>query len=142
MDAPEHLSPSAASVPPSTSSDRASPESSNANGREFDPTPVPDEYASQEPGSPARSNGTTSPSVAPLQTTSESSKATSRKTKAKTPVHLPEPLQALPASTPLPDLTDFNLRSEQLRNPLFVAISKVLIVYGNAWQSANDLVGK
>ncbi|KAF9426329.1 hypothetical protein BGZ94_006664 [Podila epigama] len=57
------------------------------------------------------------------------------------PLHLPGPLPALPATAPLPDLEDFNLRREQLRNPLFVAISKVLIVYGNAWQSATDLVG-
>lgn len=57
------------------------------------------------------------------------------------PMRLSGPLPALPSSTPLPDLEDFNLRREQLKNPLFVAISKVLIVYGNAWQSATDLVG-
>ncbi|KAF9133654.1 Protein phosphatase 1L [Mortierella sp. 14UC] len=141
MDTSEPLSPSTTSAPRSASPDRASPvSSSHANDRESDPAQAPDEHSPQAPGSPARSNGVTPPPVAPVQTTSESSKTTSRKTKAKAPVHLPEPLQALPASTPLPDLTDFNLRSEQLRNPLFVAISKVLIVYGNAWQSANDLV--
>lgn len=66
-----------------------------------------------------------------------------KKKKAKgLPMRLSGPLPALPSSTPLPDLEDFNLRREQLKNPLFVAISKVLIVYGNAWQSATDLVGK
>lgn len=66
-----------------------------------------------------------------------------KKKKAKgLPMRLTGPLPALPSSTPLPDLEDFNLRREQLKNPLFVAISKVLIVYGNAWQSATDLVGK
>ncbi|KAG0092507.1 Protein phosphatase 1L [Podila epicladia] len=64
-----------------------------------------------------------------------------KKKKAKgLPMRLTGPLPALPSSTPLPDLEDFNLRREQLKNPLFVAISKVLIVYGNAWQSATDLV--
>ncbi|KAF9584437.1 hypothetical protein BGW38_006454 [Lunasporangiospora selenospora] len=57
-------------------------------------------------------------------------------------VRLPGPLPALPKSTPLPYLEDFQLLPEQLKNPLFIAISKVLLVYGNAWQSANDLVGR
>ncbi|KAF9899095.1 hypothetical protein BX616_003286 [Lobosporangium transversale] len=59
---------------------------------------------------------------------------------AASPSQLPEPLAALPASTKLPDLEDFNLRAEQTKNPLFVAICKVLLVYGNHWQSAMDLV--
>ncbi|KAF9173711.1 Protein phosphatase 1L [Mortierella sp. AD010] len=63
-----------------------------------------------------------------------------RKPKGPPPMQLPEPLAALPPSTRLPDLEDFNLRAVQLKNPLFVAICKVLIVYGNAWQSAMDLV--
>ncbi|KAF9921326.1 Protein phosphatase 1L [Linnemannia zychae] len=141
MDTPEPQSPSTTSVPRSTSPDQASRASSSPL-HESDPTHVSDEQIPRGPASPAGSNGTSVPSTAPIETTSESSKAPSRKkkTKAVVPVHLPEPLQALPTSTPLPDLTDFNLRAEQLRNPLFVAISKVLIVYGNAWQSANDLV--
>ncbi|KAF9181079.1 Protein phosphatase 1L [Haplosporangium sp. Z 767] len=67
-------------------------------------------------------------------------KKKSKATGSGTPVRPPAPLPALPNTTPLPDLEDFNLKPEQLRNPLFVAISKVLIVYGNAWQSATDLV--
>ncbi|KAG0261777.1 Protein phosphatase 1L [Mortierella polycephala] len=67
-------------------------------------------------------------------------KKKSKATGSGTPVRPPAPLPALPSTTPLPDLEDFNLKTEQLRNPLFVAISKVLIVYGNAWQSATDLV--
>jgi hypothetical protein len=148
MITPEPLSPSTASAPRSTSPDQANPGSSrHPPNNESDPAQVPDERTSQEPGSPGGSIGATTPSVAPAEAASELSKAPSRKKKSKAavtappPVQLHEPLQALPVSTPLPDLTDFNLRSEQLRNPLFVAISKVLIVYGNAWQSANDLVG-
>ncbi|KAG0317156.1 Protein phosphatase 1L [Linnemannia gamsii] len=147
MITPEPLSPSTASAPRSTSPDQANPGSSrHPPNNESDPAQVPDERTSQEPGSPGGSIGATTPSVAPAEAASELSKAPSRKKKSKAavtappPVQLHEPLQALPVSTPLPDLTDFNLRSEQLRNPLFVAISKVLIVYGNAWQSANDLV--
>ncbi|KAG9065762.1 Protein phosphatase 1L [Linnemannia hyalina] len=146
-DTPEPLSPSTTSAPRPASPDPASlARSSHPLNNKSDPAQVPDERTSQEPGSPGGYNGATTPSAAPVEATSESSKASSRKKKAKSvaaalpPVQLHEPLQALPASTPLPDLTDFNLRSEQLRNPLFVAISKVLIVYGNAWQSANDLV--
>lgn len=148
-DTPEPLFPSTISAPRSTSPNQASPASSiHPHNDKSDPAQVPDERTSQEPGSPGGSNGAITPSTPPAEATSESSKAPSRKKKAKAvaaappPVQLHEPLQALPVSTPLPDLTDFNLRSEQLRNPLFVAISKVLIVYGNAWQSANDLVGK
>ncbi|KAF9201075.1 Protein phosphatase 1L [Haplosporangium sp. Z 27] len=63
-----------------------------------------------------------------------------RKPKGPPPMQLPEPLTALPTSTKLPDLDDFNFRAVQLKNPLFVAICKVLIIYGNAWQSAMDLV--
>ncbi|KAG0052276.1 hypothetical protein BGZ83_002782 [Gryganskiella cystojenkinii] len=67
-----------------------------------------------------------------------------KKKKVKQPVplpaHLPGPLTRLPNTTTLPELEDFNLLPEQMKNPLFVAISKILIVYGNAWQSANDLV--
>ncbi|KAF9280412.1 Protein phosphatase 1L [Linnemannia elongata] len=146
-DTPEPLFPSTISAPRSTSPNQASPASSiHPHNDKSDPAQVPDERTSQEPGSPGGSNGAITPSTPPAEATSESSKAPSRKKKAKAvaaappPVQLHEPLQALPVSTPLPDLTDFNLRSEQLRNPLFVAISKVLIVYGNAWQSANDLV--
>ncbi|KAG0370547.1 hypothetical protein BC939DRAFT_532138 [Gamsiella multidivaricata] len=51
-----------------------------------------------------------------------------------------EQLSPLPRSTALPDLADFNLRPMQYRNPVFSAICKVLILYGNAWQSASDLV--
>ncbi|KAG0201569.1 hypothetical protein BGX28_005659 [Mortierella sp. GBA30] len=72
-----------------------------------------------------------------------SSSSTQKKSKSSAQAQsfsLSGPLPALPSTTPLPDLEDFNLRPEQLRNPLFVAISKVLLVYGNAWQSANDLV--
>ncbi|KAG0267057.1 hypothetical protein DFQ27_009204 [Actinomortierella ambigua] len=65
---------------------------------------------------------------------------TSSKPATVVPVRLPGPLTALSKSTPLPDLSNFNLLPEQLKNPLFVAISKTLIVYGNAWQSATDLV--
>lgn len=149
MDSLEPLSSFTALAPRSTPSNQASPgSSSHLPNNEADPAQVTDELTSQEPGSPGGSNGAATPSAAPVEATSESSKAPSRKKKSKAvaaappPVQLHEPLQALPVSTPLPDLTDFNLRSEQLRNPLFVAISKVLIVYGNAWQSANDLVGK
>lgn len=148
-DTSQPLSPSTTSAPRSTSPDHASPaNSSHPYNNKPDPVQVPDERTSQEPGSPGGSNAATAPSAVPVDTTTESPKAPSRKKKSKAvaaappPVQLHEPLQALPVSTPLPDLTDFNLRSEQLRNPLFVAISKVLIVYGNAWQSANDLVGK
>ncbi|KAG0207930.1 Protein phosphatase 1L [Mortierella sp. NVP41] len=143
MDIPEPQSPSTTSPPRSASPDQSSPvSSSQPHDHESDSAQVPDEQASQEPGSPAASNGATTPSAAPAESTSDASKAASRKKKSKaaTPVHLPAPLPALPTSTALPDLEDFNFRSEQLRNPLFVAISKVLIVYGNAWQSANDLV--
>ncbi|KAF9436741.1 hypothetical protein BGZ76_003098 [Entomortierella beljakovae] len=63
-----------------------------------------------------------------------------KKSKGQPQIQLPGPLTALPTSTKLPDLEDFNLRAVQLKNPLFVAICKVLIVYGNAWQSAMDLV--
>ncbi|KAG0223039.1 hypothetical protein BGW41_005755, partial [Actinomortierella wolfii] len=67
---------------------------------------------------------------------------TSSKPAPAMPVRLPGPLTALPKNTPLPDLSNYNLLPEQLKNPLFVAISKTLIVYGNAWQSATDLVGR
>ncbi|KAF9581236.1 Protein phosphatase 1L [Lunasporangiospora selenospora] len=42
--------------------------------------------------------------------------------------------------TPLPRLQDYNLLPDQLKNPLFVAIAKVLLVWGNIWQSATQLV--
>ncbi|KAF8942101.1 Protein phosphatase 1L [Haplosporangium gracile] len=147
MSTPEPLSPSTTTAPRSTSPDRASPiSSSHPHNHESNPAQAPDERTIQEPESSGGTNGATTLSAAPVEASSESLKAPSRKKKSKavvtapSPVQLHEPLQALPVSTPLPDLTDFNLRSEQLRNPLFVAISKVLIVYGNAWQSANDLV--
>ncbi|KAF9119143.1 hypothetical protein BG015_006423, partial [Linnemannia schmuckeri] len=147
MSTPEPLSPSTTTAPRSTSPDQASPiSSSHPHNHESHPAQAPDERTLQEPKSPGGTNGATTSSTTPVEASSESSKAPSRKKKSKavvtapSPVQLHEPLQALPVSTPLPDLTDFNLRSEQLRNPLFVAISKVLIVYGNAWQSANDLV--
>ncbi|KAF9421213.1 Protein phosphatase 1L [Podila epigama] len=51
-------------------------------------------------------------------------------------------LQTFPRTHPLPNLERFNLTPEQLRHPLFVAIAKTLLVNGNAWQSALDLVGR
>ncbi|KAI1314370.1 Protein phosphatase 1L [Mortierella claussenii] len=79
-----------------------------------------------------------------LSASEQEPKSTPKKKKSKAaanpPIQLPGPLTALPASTPLPDLEDFNLRAEQTKNPLFVAICKVLLVYGNHWQSAMDLV--
>ncbi|KAF9395822.1 Protein phosphatase 1L [Podila verticillata] len=50
------------------------------------------------------------------------------------------PLEDLPHDEPLPILERFDLATEQLRHPLFVAIAKTLLVQGNAWQSALDLV--
>ncbi|KAF9128623.1 Protein phosphatase 1L [Mortierella sp. 14UC] len=53
-----------------------------------------------------------------------------------------ESLTQLAPNTPLPTATTFNLLPQQLKHPLFIAIARVLIVYGNAWQSAPELVGK
>ncbi|GJJ76631.1 hypothetical protein EMPS_08990 [Entomortierella parvispora] len=99
-----------------------------------------------QPSSPAASTSAQNdpqPADGSVTNDSEASKARQRKKKAKAaavPIHLPGPLAALPNTTTLPDLEDFNLMPEQMKNPLFVAISRILIVYGNAWQSANDLV--
>jgi len=104
--------------------------------------------ANAQPSSPAASSSAQNdpqPADGSVTNDSEASKARQRKKKAKAaavPIHLPGPLAALPNTTTLPDLEDFNLMPEQMKNPLFVAISRILIVYGNAWQSANDLVGK
>jgi len=60
------------------------------------------------------------------------------------PVTPPQPGDPLPKLTnkaKLPKLNAFELYPEQLKHPLFVAIARVLVVYGNAWQSATDLVG-
>ncbi|KAF9570124.1 Protein phosphatase 1L [Mortierella alpina] len=88
------------------------------------------------PAQPSQTNGGRAsgpePSPAPTQKKSKPNPVSQ--------IALQEPLVALPSNTPLPDLEDFNLRPEQMKNPLFVAITKVLLVYGNAWQSANDLV--
>ncbi|KAF9340150.1 Protein phosphatase 1L [Linnemannia elongata] len=52
-----------------------------------------------------------------------------------------QPLPLLtPRDTPLPTVSSFNLFPQQLKQPLFVAIARVLVVYGNAWQSAPELV--
>ncbi|KAG0318844.1 hypothetical protein BGZ99_005433 [Dissophora globulifera] len=100
------------------------------------PSPVPPAAVGQDDSSSSLAT-TTAAAV-----DDATAKPASKKKKPKPPVsvQLPEPIQALPRSTRLPDLEDFNLRPEQVRNPLFVAICKVLIVYGNAWQSATDLV--
>ncbi|KAG0332570.1 Protein phosphatase 1L [Podila horticola] len=50
------------------------------------------------------------------------------------------PLEEFPHDEPLPTLERFDLAPEQLKHPLFVAIAKTLLVQGNAWQSALDLV--
>ncbi|KAG0088605.1 Protein phosphatase 1L [Podila epicladia] len=50
------------------------------------------------------------------------------------------PLEEFPRDEPLPTLERFDLAPEQLKHPLFVAIAKTLLVQGNAWQSALDLV--
>ncbi|KAF9352529.1 Protein phosphatase 1L [Mortierella sp. AD094] len=108
--------------------------------------PVSSEPVSSEPGllEPGLSEpGLSEPGLSELglsEPGSSEPKPRKRKPKGPPPMQLPEPLTALPTSTKLPDLEDFNLRAVQLKNPLFVAICKVLIVYGNAWQSAMDLV--
>ncbi|KAF8946296.1 hypothetical protein BGZ47_000903 [Haplosporangium gracile] len=51
-----------------------------------------------------------------------------------------QPLAQLTRDTPLPTVSSFNLLPQQLKQPLFVAIARVLVVYGNAWQSAPELV--
>ncbi|KAF9941970.1 hypothetical protein BGZ65_000311 [Modicella reniformis] len=51
------------------------------------------------------------------------------------------PLPKLSSKAKLPKLSALHLFPEQLKHPLFVAIARVLVVYGNVWQSATELVG-
>ncbi|KAF9934977.1 Protein phosphatase 1L [Linnemannia zychae] len=53
---------------------------------------------------------------------------------------LSQPLPQLTPDTPLPAVSSFNLLPQQQKLPLFIAIAKVLVVYGNVWQSAPELV--
>jgi hypothetical protein len=46
-----------------------------------------------------------------------------------------------PKKVRLPKVAVLRVLPEQLKQPLFVAIARVLLVYGNDWQSATDLVG-
>ncbi|KAG0196609.1 hypothetical protein BGX28_009946 [Mortierella sp. GBA30] len=50
------------------------------------------------------------------------------------------PLPKLSKKTKLFEISKLNLLPEQLSKPLFVAIVQVLLVYGNEWQTAADLV--
>ncbi|KAG0264215.1 Protein phosphatase 1L [Mortierella polycephala] len=54
--------------------------------------------------------------------------------------HAPRSTRVSSTRTKLPDVESLHLLPEQLKNPLFVAIAKTLVVYGNDWQSAPDLV--
>lgn len=53
-----------------------------------------------------------------------------------------EPLPKISRKSRLPDVSKLQLLPEQLKKPLFVAIAQVLLMYGNVWQTAADLVGK
>ncbi|KAG0337849.1 Protein phosphatase 1L [Podila humilis] len=101
---------------------------------------APQDIAPQAATTDATSNSNSNMEETSSTPAAESSSKSKKKKEKILPMKLSGPLPALPSATKLPDLEDFNLRREQLKNPLFVAISKVLIVYGNAWQSATDLV--
>ncbi|KAF9563539.1 hypothetical protein EC968_004811 [Mortierella alpina] len=51
-----------------------------------------------------------------------------------------EPLPKISRRSRLPDVSKLQLLPEQLKKPLFVAIAQVLLLYGNVWQTATDLV--
>ncbi|KAF9110912.1 Protein phosphatase 1L [Mortierella sp. AM989] len=147
MDSPERNS-----TPPLSSHSPISPCPLNPDeSRNIDPATnsvqIPQsEELSTATSIPSSSNVAINLSVLAVNETAEAESSESasaqrkKRPKGPPPLQLPEPLTALPTSTKLPDLEDFNLRAVQLKNPLFVAICKVLIVYGNAWQSAMDLV--
>lgn len=114
--------------------------------QETDPALVPDLSLVEDsltPAAPSPPNTTAAPStVVPVAELAPPTPPPETQTTEDTTVQLPKPFTALPIKTPLPNLENFNLRPEQKKNPVFVGICKVLLAYGNAWQSAMDLVGK
>ncbi|KAF9365902.1 hypothetical protein BGX34_007710 [Mortierella sp. NVP85] len=132
--------------PPEAPPDSSSPaEVSAIPDQDPEPTLIPDSVSTQPaqdsaPG-PESDPPVTTPAEIPatVEPSSSSTPPPESETTAVAPVELPKPFTALPNTTPLPDLRNFNLRPEQTRNPVFVGICKVLIAYGNAWQSAMDL---
>ncbi|KAF9154898.1 hypothetical protein BG015_011681 [Linnemannia schmuckeri] len=100
-------------------------------------TPVQSADASHTPQEPRLhdNNNNNSASASAAETTSSEKQFTRGSSSS-----FRQPLPQLTRDTPLPTVSSFNLLPQQLKQPLFVAIARVLVVYGNAWQSAPELV--
>ncbi|KAG0370862.1 Protein phosphatase 1L [Gamsiella multidivaricata] len=135
--------------------------SENEDGHDLDSSPTEQAVASDETDEPQEPASTTTVIFAQTNgsnehiengdanaTSSSSAAASSSSASASsvipaTPASQPgDPLPKLTSKSKLPDLSIFHLFPEQLKHPLFAAIARVLVVQGNAWQSATDLVGR